>query len=213
MPPFIDLTGQKFGRLTVIHRIENKYSKATKFLCQCSCGKEVPVNAASLKNGTTKSCGCYHQEIRSQSLTTHGMSKIPLYRTWKAMMSRCYNTHHMGYPDYGGRGITVCQQWHDFPTWYAYMGEPPSKNHTIERIDNNGNYEPSNCRWATRKEQANNKSNNRIIEFNGQTKTLKQWAEVIKMPYKTLHARLNQANWSIEKSFKTPLRRHSKYIR
>lgn len=211
MPPFIDLSGQTFGRLTVLHRVENKQYGKTIFLCKCSCGKESVVNSPQLKNGSTQSCGCLHQEIRSKLLTTHGMSKTHLYRTWKSMMSRCYNAHTHAYKNYGGRGITVYEQWHDFLKWKDYMGDKPSPKHTIERINNNGNYEPGNVKWSTRKEQANNTRRNHIIEFNGQTKTVRQWSEHTGIPYKTLYARL-QYCWDVERALTTPLKYLKKRI-
>jgi hypothetical protein len=205
MPNFIDLKDQSFNRLTVIKRIHRENSKRTYWLCKCQCGKKIIVESYNLKSGNTKSCGCHNQETRVKRLTIHGMSKTRLYWQWQGMIARCENPHHQGYKDYGGRGITVCESWHSFENWYANMGEPPTPQHMIDRIDNNSNYEPNNCKWSTRKEQMNNKRDNHLIEFNGQTKTLKQWSEMTGIPYSTLRSRINKYHWGIEKSLTTPL--------
>lgn len=148
----IDLTGRRFGRLLVIsfHSSQNYISK---WLCRCDCGMEKVINGGSLTTGKVVSCGCY----RIETHTKHNMSYSPEYRTWAGIKSRCYNPKAPRYPNYGERGITVCDRWlESFDNFYADMGDRPSKDYSIERLDVNGNYEPSNCKWATRFEQQRN---------------------------------------------------------
>ena len=207
MGNFIDLSGQRFGRLMVLKRVENSNRGQSRFLCKCDCGNETIVHALNLKKGSTKSCGCYRQECGVKNNTIHGMTGTLVYKIWRLMIARCEDSKEVSYKNYGGRGITVCKQWrYSFETWYADMGEMPTPKHTLERINNDGNYEPSNCRWATWKEQCNNRRNNHIIEFNGQCKTIAQWSDIIGIPQGTLFARIH-AGWTIEKSLTQELRR------
>ncbi len=158
MPEFIDLTGKKFGRLTVVERIENDKYKNVRFKCICDCGKYKNVNRNALATGRTSSCGCYNKEASSKRAKTHGNSKSPVYTAIINIIGRCENPKNPEYKNYGGRGITVCDRWRTNPGLFVEdMGERPSPNHSIDRIDVNGNYEPSNCRWATLSEQGHNK--------------------------------------------------------
>lgn len=219
MSKFIDLTGQKFGRLTVIdyHHSNN----GAYWLCKCSCGNESVVSGRSLRYGTTKSCGCGSKEQARKNCEKHRqsghlLSHTPIYQTWKNMKRRCYSETNKRYANYGGRGIIVCDEWlHDFQAFYDWaIANGYCEGLTIDRINVNGNYEPSNCRWATHKEQANNQTRNHYITHNGETKTLKQWSEALNIPYGVLQHRVNRG-WSMEKIKDTPVRRsiNGRYIK
>jgi len=146
---FVDLTSQRFGKLVVIERVQNQRHQPM-WKCQCECGSTPIIRGAQLRSGITRSCGCLK--------TKHGMSKSYLYKCWQQMKQRCTNFNSEDWRDYGGRGITVCERWLDsFENFYEDMGHRPTSNHSIDRIDNNGNYEPSNCRWATASQQQFNK--------------------------------------------------------
>lgn len=181
-----DLTGKKFGRLTVIGF--NRIQKGSyRWACECECGNVVSVPYSRLMRGETKSCGCILRELK----TKHGKSNTRLYTAWENMKTRCYNPNDDFYADYGGRGIKVCDEWlDDFTSFYKWSMENGYKSHlTIDRIDNNGDYSPDNCRWVDLKTQGRNKRNNVQVTINGETKTLSEWAESEGINQKTLFTR------------------------
>jgi hypothetical protein len=166
MPNFVDLTGRTFVRLTVLRRSERVSGARRKpmWSCRCQCGTVLDVIGDNLRSGCSKSCGCLDRQKALQRFTKHGAARVDLktveYQTWKRMKQRCLNPNNPKYHRYGGRGIQVCQEWvNDFPRFLADMGQRP-KGCSIDRINNDGNYEPSNCRWATIDQQAANKSRN-----------------------------------------------------
>lgn len=184
----------------------------------CYCGKEFQARIPSIRLGLTKSCGCYRIVKIKETNIKHGHTcdyqESSEYNIWEGMRQRCMNVTNDAYMDYGGRGIEVCERWkHSFENFYSDMGKRPSLKHTLDRYpDQNGNYEPSNCRWATKKEQANNRRSNVLIEYKGEVKTLKQWCEALNMSYKLVHKRIKQFNWTIDEAFNTPVKRESRYL-
>lgn len=160
MPKPLDFTGLSFGRLTVVERappIRRGGSSRTTWLCECECGRTIVVITDSLKSGNTRSCGCLHAETREARTTTHGMSGTKTYDAWCSAKSRCSNPNNPKYADYGGRGISMCAEWFEsFEAFLSDMGPAPN-GLELDRIDNDGNYEPGNCRWTTRKVQMNNR--------------------------------------------------------
>lgn len=201
----INRVGEKYGRLTVILRVPNRPSY---WLCRCECGIEKEIHSGNLTSGRQTSCGCSRMESVQKANSTHRETKTRLYRIWSNMKSRCYNPRVRAYYRYGGRGIKVCPEWLDsyenFRDWALKSGYRDDL--TIERNDNDGDYCPKNCRWATREEQANNKSNSRYIEFNGEIRTVAEWAHMLGMDHRALWDRLFVQKWSIERALTTPLR-------
>ena len=203
MGKFIDLTGQKFGRLTVLSRTDNNKHRQVMWLCQCKCGNFIVVRGYRLKDGHTKSCGCLNKEqaiINVSKHHSHKLSNTRLYQTWQNIKKRCLNYKDKNYKNYGGRGIEICNEWlnpNNFFKWALNNGY--SDNLTIDRIDNNKGYTPNNCRWTTLKTQANNKRNNHLLTFKGKTKTMIQWADKFKINYYTLSTRLKR-NWTTERA-------------
>ncbi len=185
--------GERYGRLIVTGTVVAGPGEYRKIECRCDCGNVVNVYPYSLPNGNTKSCGC----LKGHALRKdgHGLTKTKEYRAWGHMWSRCTNEKVKSYRYYGGRGISVCDRWASFKNFFEDMGKSPSGAHSIDRIDNDGNYEPGNCRWATVKEQRRNKRDNRVLTIDGEHKTLAEWAENAGVIYKTAHNRLRMG-WS-----------------
>lgn len=202
MPNIIDLTGQRFGRLTVV-RFQGRQNEQTFWLCQCDCGKTTKTSTSRLRSGQTKSCGCYNLEMSRVKNTKHGQSKSRLYRIWRDMIGRCRSKKNKRY---GGRGIKVCDEWENsfesFACWAIQNGY--SDELTIDRKDNNKNYSPDNCKWSTAKEQANNRSNNHVCTINGVSKTLTEWAEQFNINYAIIRDRINELGWDVEEAITTP---------
>lgn len=193
--------GEVFGRLTYIADAETIRFRCgqthRQVICQCSCGNKGVHLLNNLRRGLTKSCGCLSVEVATSSNTTHGQNSkkkgaTKTYRAWRNMISRCTNSNVNGYHRYGGRGITICDRWlFSFENFLSDMGCSP-KGMSIERINNNGNYEPGNCRWATQADQSNNQCTNRWIEYGGRRMTLAQWAREIGMSYDKLRGLLDK---------------------
>jgi hypothetical protein len=186
--------GQRFERWTVLQLGERAGSHPAA-LCVCDCGTERIVRTELLRIGKSKSCGCY----RDAAATTHGRSHTSMHNIWLAMRRRCYLPSDGSYERYGGRGIKVCDRWQIFENFLADMGERPSDKHSIERENNEGNYEPGNCIWAVKLVQANNTRSNVYYTLDGETLTLAQWARKCGMNYKTVHARIKRG-WSLERA-------------
>lgn len=210
---FIDRTGHKYGRLTVIEMAPKpRGARHLYWLCRCDCGNMVDIDSLHLGCGHTQSCGCLQKERASKARTTHGATSengsIPEYGVWLNMKARCVHKSVDSYKYYGGRGIKVCERWMKFENFLADMGRRPGPEYSIERKDSNKNYEPSNCKWADRFEQANNTSRNRPITHNGETLNLFQWAHKYNLDPKRLHARL-AAGWIMERAL-TPVQKVTK---
>lgn len=213
----LQLSGKVFGRLTVVKE-GHSTSVGTSWLCLCFCGKEHTVRGANLISGSVTSCGCYAKEALARgrekalkTVITHGAfingANPASYSSWHAMMHRCYDPKNYKFHNHGGRGITVCERWKDYLNFKEDMGEP-TEGLSLERIDNDGNYEPSNCKWATRKEQGRNKRNNRLLTYKGETKCMAEWCEIFNINFSTLDSRLRYSKWSVEKALTTPVRKN-----
>lgn len=201
-----DLTGKRFGRLTVVSRAENGKGGRARWLCRCDCGNKRVVYGYSLKSGNTRSCGCLRAETSKDKATTHGMSKTSLFHVWWAMMERCTNKNSNSYKNYGGRGISVCDEWLDSATFFDWaLSNGYEEGLTIERIDVNDGYKPSNCKWITKAEQARNKTNSFIVEIDGESKCLAEWCERYEINYSTVHQRIAKLGWPPIKALTTPI--------
>lgn len=204
MRPTIITPDQRFTRLIAIKLDTSK--EGLWWICKCDCGNFISVRAYSLANGDTQSCGCLHSEIMRTRNTTHNKSFSPEYNSWCGMIQRCTNPNSHKYSTYGGRGISVCERWlNSFENFYVDMGPKPGAEYTIDRENNNGHYEPNNCRWATKMEQSSNRSNNILIEgFDGVKTTLSQAARDNGLSFCTLKYRLNKG-MTINKALTTPI--------
>lgn len=202
--PANDLVGQRFNQLTVV-RFIGRVNDRTRWLCKCDCGNYSDVEQYTLINNKIKTCGCANSKTGEEShLFVHGLAGTYICSIWHAMLARCYNPSTREYKNYGGRGITVCERWRNSLNDFADdMGERPTPQHSIDRIDNDGNYEPSNCRWATAQEQNRNNRRTRWITHNNETLCLQEWANRRGLQAYTILARLKRG-WSMARALDTP---------
>jgi len=193
-----DISGQRFGRLVVVRYSHSQ--RGAMWECVCDCGNFTTVRGGNLRSGNTTSCGCVQRSSIGDLRRTHGQSRSPEFRIYMAMIQRCENPNSPAFADYGGRGIRVAREWRlSFESFLADVGPRPSNAHSLDRIDVNGNYEPGNVRWATRKEQARNMRSNRLLTHNGQTMTLAEWGEKTGLGRYVIEQRL-RSGWSVEKA-------------
>lgn len=200
--------GMQFDRLTALCRIVERPEKYYYWLVLCQCGTVKRVQQGNLIAGTTRSCGCWHRD-RMRSLTrTHGQSRSTAeFRAWSSLRNRCTNPRNRSYPSYGGRGITVCPEWASFERFYDDMGARPSPAHSIDRIDNNGPYAPWNCRWATVREQFENRRVSVNLTLDGRTMMMSEWAAALGIDRSAIKKRLD-AGWSVRDALTKPSRQH-----
>lgn len=205
-----NIVGKKFERLVVLELIP--HPKGYKARCICDCGKETIVPCHRLYNGYTKSCGCLRRELSIKRGFKHGQAapETKIYRTWIGMKLRCNNPNTFCYPRYGGRGIKIDPRWDSFFTFYEDMGDPPSPEYSLDRIDNDGDYTPRNCHWATRKEQSRNRRSTHWLTLNGETKSVSDWAEELGINKATLFGRL-RLGWNDKDTLTIPLIRGKKH--
>ncbi len=200
---FKDLEGQRFGRLIAYGVVGRNKQFQPIWHCHCDCGNTFDTGWNGLHKGRTTSCRCWNREKAATRCYRHGHNKTSILNTYNAMIRRCSSPKDKRWSRYGGRGITVCDRWKDsFINFLEDMGERP-EGLTLERIDNDGNYEPSNCKWATKKEQANNKSNIHLVTFNGITQSIRTWCDELNLIYGRVLQRV-QAGWAIEDAFFKP---------
>ena len=185
----LDIAGQKFGRLLVMKRVMVRGAKNVMWACRCDCGGSIVAAASNIKSGITQSCGCFARETAASLLRgntsqrTHHKSQTLEYNSWGSMKQRCLNPSNPKYPNYGGRGIRICNQWvNSFENFLSDMGKKPSRFYTLHRINNDGNYEPSNCEWATSKVQGRNTTRSRFVEIDGVRLCVTEWCERLGIP-------------------------------
>ena len=199
-----DLTGRRFGRWLVISQSPiRKYKTQVAYDCVCDCGTRRLVSGSCLRHNHSASCGCAFKEAAAKSQITHGLTKHRLRGTWRSMKERCYNPNHTAYARYGGRGITVCKRWMDFATFVSDNEALALPGLTIDRRNNDGNYNPSNCRWVTRRQQTLNRDNNVWIEFRGKRLIAADWARETGLHAMTIRSRLH-AGWPVELALTAP---------
>lgn len=202
-----DLSGKRFERWRVIKFHSQNKNGAAIWECKCECGNTANVRGGQLTGGKSRSCGCITKEVNSARMRTHGRTKTPEFKAWQAMMQRCYNPKSRGFENYGGRGIAVCEEWISDPERFlSDMGIRPSPKHSLHRIDNDGNYDPSNCKWATKTEQANGRRCNVFLTLDGKTLSLEIWA--LKMGVKkSMLCKRKRMGWSDEEILTRPIRK------
>lgn len=187
-----DKTGQRFGRL-VVREPSPEPSRNRKWVCDCDCGNVVSVTGCNLATGNSKSCGCLRAELGGTYHLVHGDCGSHEYMIWSTMKARCYRQTAVGYKNYGGRGVSVCDRWrHSYQNFLDDMGRKPEGDYSIERRDNDGNYDPQNCYWATRKQQSRNRRGNVRVTFQGKTQTVADWAVEVGMSPYTLYHRIRK---------------------
>lgn len=203
-----NITGQTFGRLTVLGPISKNTHRQIIWLCQCACGKQATTTRGNLINSHTQSCGCKSIDVLIERSKTHGMSKSPLYKTWRHIIERCTNQNHEHYVYYGGRGIEICAEWRaSFQAFYDHISQLPhcrEDGFSVDRIDNNGNYQPGNVRWATMSQQRRNTRRIRNYTYNGKSQYLIEWAEEYNIKYGTLKSRL-KVGWDMHDALTKPV--------
>lgn len=198
--------GTRFGRLVTTGEVDRTAGRTPRWVCICDCGQQAAVDGAKLRGGKARSCGCVARamlRLGPEASRRHGSVGTREYHCWSAMIQRCLNTKNPNYPNYGARGITVCDRWRDFAAFAADMGPCPV-GLTIDRIDNARGYEPGNCRWATYQQQNRNLRRNRLVTWQGKTLPLVAWCEQLGVPYDSMRWRLRYG-WSVEEAFTTPL--------
>jgi len=225
--------GEKFGRLKIIDEYKADGSNYRTVVCVCDCGNTKKLSKYKVTSGETKSCGCLAKESAREALAktrkdmvlssesrsrmggsgrfkpVHGMRNTSIYAVWSSMISRCKLPSCPSHKSHGGRGIKVCSRWGKFENFYLDMGDKPAPNYSIDRIDNDGDYTPENCRWATAKEQQNNKRNSVFFEFNGKSMTIAQWSDSTGIRSDTLAKRIKNG-WPLDKAFTLPVRKQNK---
>jgi hypothetical protein len=198
-----NISNQRFGRLIVI-KLSHVKNRKSYWLCKCDCGNEKIVRSDCLKRDQVKSCGCLQYE---HAIIKHNLSKTKIYHVWAGMKDRCLNENNKAYKHYGERGVTVCEEWQkDFMSFYNWsMQNGYEEGLSVDRINNNGNYEPSNCRWVDMKSQCNNHRRNVLITFDGKTQNIQQWANELNIKHSTLYGRLITNKWSIKRALTSPI--------
>lgn len=206
-----DLTGIRFGKLTVVERDCGDIGTGAYWICRCDCGNYSVASTSNLKKGASKSCGCSKKENKSN--LSHGMSNSKLYKVWVAMKRRCENKADSGYHNYGGRGIAVCEEWkNDFVSFCKWaMDNGYKEGLTIDRINNDGNYSPENCRWATRKEQASNLRKTIFLEYCGERYSLSQWGDITGYGSHAIYDRVFIRGWAVEDALSIPVNTYKNY--
>lgn len=207
--PRIDLTGQAFGKLTVLHLKGLSAEKRPKYawLCRCECGKEVAATTPNLRSGNTQSCGCHKLENTKKANSRHGQSNTYLHNAWRAMQARCDNPKTRNYGNYGGRGISFSPLWRGsdgFVLFAEHIGQRPTPKHSVDRINTNGNYEPGNVRWATSSQQSRNTRKTQYVEWGGERRPLIEICEGLGLPVGTISWRL-RAGWCPDRALSTPI--------
>lgn len=207
-PLFKDLTKKKFGRWKVLAYAGKRGTKHYWF-CLCKCGKRKVIRGGSLSAEDTNSCGCWNDELVRIRFTKHGKRSTPEYYVWNSMLQRCTNPNVKCWHNYGGRGIRVCRRWRNsFENFLKDMGPRPSPRHSLDRFpDNDGNYEPGNCRWALCKHNNRNRRDNHLVKYKGETRPIAYWSERFNITFQTLRARLAMYGWSVRRALETPVRK------